>query len=252
MKRFFAIIVLFIISINVYSNNVDNLADSAQNYFMQSRYDESLQLYDSIIKLGYSSTDLYYNVGNCYYRTNDLANSIYYYEKALILDPSNEDAEFNLKIANQQLKQNIEPVPVPFYTEWGTSILNIMSSDAWTIFNIVVLVLLMAGIAVYLFIDNITFQKTGFAVAAVCLVLFVFTAVCAYKSSTVITDNKYAIVFEQSMVMSSPNSDAVNSFEICEGLKVSVTDSANNMYNIKLADGKEGWIKAADIKLLSE
>ncbi len=252
MKKYFLYIALSLLSLNMFSDNVEQLIDSAQNSFMQTQYASALEMYDSVCRMGYSSSDLYYNIGNCYYRLNDIPNSVYYYEKALMLDPSNGDAEFNLNIANRQLKQIVEPLPIPFYARWGMAILNTMSSDAWTILNIIFLVLTLAGIALYLFMGRIALRKLGFSIAVISLILFIFTAVCAYKSSVVISENNYAIVFEQSMVKSSPNADAVNSFEIYEGIKVQVVDSANSMYNIRLADGKEGWIDANDVKLLAE
>ena len=252
MKKYFIYIVLSLMSLNLFSGNVEQLIDSAQNSFMQTQYVDALKMYDSVCRMGYSSSDLYYNIGNCYYRLDDIPNSVYYYEKALMLDPSNGDAEFNLNIANRQLKQIVEPLPIPFYTRWGMAILNTMSSDAWTILNIIFLVLTLAGIALYLFMGRIALRKLGFSIAVISLIFFIFTAICAYKSSVVISENNYAIVFEQSMVKSSPNADAVNSFEIYEGIKVQVVDSANGMYNIRLADGKEGWIDANDVKLLAE
>lgn len=252
MKKIFAYITLSLLSLNMFSADVDALADSAQNYFMQTRYAEAVVLYDSICRMGYSSSDLYYNMGNCYYRLNEIPYSVYYYEKSLMLNPSNSDAEFNLNIANRSLKQVVEVLPKPFYERWGTAVLGIMGTDAWTIFNIIMLALVLAGIALYLFMGSIALRKLGFSVAVIAFVLFILTAICAYKSSVMITENNYAVVFEQSMVKSSPNADAVNSFEIFEGLKVNVVDSANGMYNIRLADGKEGWIDANDVKLLAE
>ncbi len=252
MKKIFAYITLSLLSLNMFSADVDALADSAQNYFMQTRYDEAVVLYDSICRMGYSSSDLYYNMGNCYFRLNEIPYSVYYYEKSLMLNPSNSDAEFNLNIANRSLKQVVEVLPKPFYERWGTAVLGIMGTDAWTIFNIIMLALVLAGIALYLFMGSIALRKLGFSVAVIAFVLFILTAICAYKSSVMITENNYAVVFEQSMVKSSPNADAVNSFEIFEGLKVNVVDSANGMYNIRLADGKEGWIDANDVKLLAE
>ena len=252
MKKYFLYIALSLLSFNLFSDNVEQLIDSAQNSFMQTQYASALEMYDSVCRMGYSSSDLYYNIGNCYYRLDDIPNSVYYYEKALMLDPSNGDAEFNLNIANRQLKQIVEPLPIPFYARCGMAILNIMSSDSWTILNIIFLVLTLAGIALYLFMGRIALRKLGFSIAVISLIFFIFTAVCAYKSSVVISENNYAIVFEQSMVKSSPNADAVNSFEIYEGIKVQVVDSANSMYNIRLADGKEGWIDANDVKLLAE
>lgn len=252
MKKIFAYITLSLLSLNMFSADVDALADSAQNYFMQTRYAEAVVLYDSICRMGYSSSDLYYNMGNCYYRLNEIPYSVYYYEKSLMLNPSNSDAEFNLNIANRSLKQVVEVLPKPFYERWGTAVLGFMGTDAWTIFNIIMLALVLAGIALYLFMGSIALRKLGFSVAVIAFVLFILTAICAYKSSVMITENNYAVVFEQSMVKSSPNADAVNSFEIFEGLKVNVVDSANGMYNIRLADGKEGWIDANDVKLLAE
>lgn len=252
MKKIFAYITLSLLSLNMFSADVDALADSAQNYFMQTRYAEAVVLYDSICRMGYSSSDLYYNMGNCYFRLNEIPYSVYYYEKSLMLNPSNSDAEFNLNIANRSLKQVVEVLPKPFYERWGTAVLGIMGTDAWTIFNIIMLALVLAGIALYLFMGSIALRKLGFSIAVIAFVLFILTAICAYKSSVMIAENNYAVVFEQSMVKSSPNADAVNSFEIFEGLKVNVVDSANGMYNIRLADGKEGWIDANDVKLLAE
>ncbi|MBQ1606248.1 MAG: tetratricopeptide repeat protein, partial [Bacteroidales bacterium] len=105
MKKFFVYIALSLMSFNaLLASDVETLTDSAQSYFMQTRYADALMLYDSVSNMGYSSSDLYYNMGNCCYRLNEIPYAVYYYEKALMLDPSNEDAEFNLNIANRSLK----------------------------------------------------------------------------------------------------------------------------------------------------
>jgi len=252
MKRIILYIVFLMMSSVLLASNVDLLVDSARNSFMQSRYVDALTIYDSICNMGYSSSDLYYNMGNCYYRLSQVPQSIYYYEKALMLDPSNSDAEFNLNIVNRMLKQNVETLPVPFYSKWWASVLNLMSSDAWTILNIVMLLIFFVGFATFLFFRGIRIRKLGLSIAVISLFFFVFSAICAYNSSVRINQNRYGIMFEQSMVKSSPNADAVNSFEVCEGLKVLVSDSANGMYNIRLADGKEGWVDMLDIKMLAE
>ena len=252
MKKILVYILFSVASLNLFSGNLQPMVDSAQDLYMQSRYSEALTWYDSINNMGYSSSDLYYNMANCYFRMNDIPNSVYYYEKSLMLDPSNKDAEYNLAIANQMLKQNIEPVQKSFSDRVDTSIMTFMSTDAWAITSIILFVFLLAGIAMYLFLNSIVLRKIGFSVAVVALVFFVFTAIYAYKSSKLITENKYAIVFEQSMVKTSPNADAVNSFELYEGVKVMVSDSANGMYNIRLADGKEGWIDINNVKMLAK
>ena len=252
MKKFISSIVLLMLTLNIFSQDVETLSDSAQSCFMQTRYAEALNLYDSICSLGYSSSDLYYNMGNCYYRLNNIPYSIYYYEKSLLLDPSNNDAEFNLNIANRSLKQVVEVLPKPFYERWWSSLVHIMSADAWTIFSIIMLVLVLVGIGMYLFFGNIALRKTGFSIAVISLLALILSSICAYNATAAIKENNYAVVFEQTMVKSSPNADAVNSFEIYEGLTIQVVDSANGLYNIRLADGKEGWVDSNDVKMIAE
>lgn len=251
MKRFIAIFSFFILTINTFADD-KFLADSAQMSFMQSNYSQALVYYDSLLQSGYSSSDLYYNIGNCYYQLNDFANAIYYYEKSLLRNPANQDAQINLQIANQFLKQKIEPLQKPFYVVWYQNVCSVLTADAWAIFSIIVFVLTLAFIALWLFNRKIIFQKTSFIFAVLCFLIFIFSAICAYQNSANISDNGYAIVMKQSMVKTSPNAEALNSFEICEGLKVALLDSANNKAYIRLQDGKEGWINYADLKLLSE
>ena len=181
MKKIITYIALSLMSLNMlFSADVDALSDSAQNCFMQSRYIEALSLYDSICSLGYSSSDLYYNMGNCCYRLNKIPYSVYYYEKSLMLDPSNSDASFNLNIANRSLKQSVEVLPEPFYKRWGDALLGLMGSDAWTIFSIVLLAVFFVGIALYLFMGSMALRKTGFSIAVISFVAFIMTTVCAY------------------------------------------------------------------------
>ncbi len=248
MKKTLLIILASILTIQSYSFNLTEVVDSASFYYNKSDYENAIIFYDSIIKTGYISDKIYLNAGNCYYKTGNLANAIYYYEKSLSINSSNETAQHNLKIANSKIKNKIEQLPTAFYTKWFNGIISIISTDSWAIFSIVTFILSLIFLGSYLFSTNINIRKTGFILF---IVLFIFTGFGTFfsvKTANNYTENKYAIVFDTGLVKSSPNDDSNNLFELTEGIKVEITDSLNAWYNIKLSDGKQGWIKSTGIK----
>ncbi|MCF0207217.1 MAG: tetratricopeptide repeat protein [Bacteroidales bacterium] len=252
MKKVITISACILFALSLFAGKAEELAQKAEDCFKQSQYEEAVAYYDSIVQMNYSSSHLYFNMGNCYYRLNDIANSVYYYEKALMYDPSNEDAEFNLNLVNKQLEIEIVPALKPFYDRVDEYILTFMSADAWAIVSYVNLFLIMVGFVLFLFFSKLIYRQVGFSMMMIFLFWFGHSILFTYKMSKFITDNEYAIVYETSMVKSSPNVEAVNSFEVCEGMKVMVSDSVNNMYNVKLLDNKTGWIDKKDVRLLSE
>jgi len=248
MKKKLLIIFTIFSVINALGANVDQLADSASYYYNEADYENALIFYDSIIASDYSSSELYLNTGNCYYKTGSLANAIYYYEKSLSIDPSNENTIHNLQIANTKIKSKTEELPVAFYKRWFSGLISIMSADAWAIFSVVLFVISLIMGGFYLFSRNLILRKTGFIVGISFLILTVFSVVISINIANKFTNSNYAIVFNEGLVKSSPNEESNNLFELTEGIKVEITDSLNSWYNIKLSDGKQGWIAAENVK----
>lgn len=241
---------MIFVSAGIFANTVDNYIDSALNRYNQKDYLGALAYYDTIQNHEYSSSNLYFNMANCYYRINDIANAVYYYEKSLLLNPDNEDAKYNLNIVNSRLKLKVEVLPIPFYKRWETKLVQSMSSDSWAILSIIAFALTLLCIAIYLFVNILSLRKAGFFIAIIMFVVFIFSMIMAFKSAKQITETNDAIVYTETFVKSSPDNDSQNLFSVCEGLKVEVTDSVNSWYNIKLQDGKQGWTESATIRML--
>ncbi len=255
MKKLIIIILTlnFIGSITLFGKpdqRIKILQDSALNYYIQSDYENSVRVYLEILKYGYYSSELYYNLGNAYYKSGDIASAIYYYEKAKLYNPSDPDVNHNLKISYSQIKNKVEPLPEIFFITWYKQVLNLFSANTWAILSIVFFVLLLTAIIVYLFGKTITQKKIGFYSGIVFIILFSLSLTFSIKQTKNITNNNFAILFDPVMVKSSPQEEGTNMFEINEGLKVEILDSLNNWYNIKLADGKQGWIIKESVKKL--
>lgn len=248
MKRYLIILSGILLSINLFAENFKILSDSAMNHYLNNDYENALKIYDSIYQQSYSSADLFYNMGNCHYKLGDIANSIYFYEKALVIQPNDKDIQHNLGIANLSLKNKVEQLPEIFYISWYNKFISLISSDGWAILSIILFITSLILFGLFLFSKKIVLRKTGFIVGIIFFISSLCTLIFSRTQAKKITDNHYAIIFESSMVKSSPGSESHNLFEIDEGLKVFVKDSVNSWINIRLADGKEGWIPAENLK----
>lgn len=233
---------------NVFAGNLETLQDSALNYYLKSDYSNALRIYENLNSQNYYSAELYYNLGNCYYNTGDLANSIFYYEKALILNPGDKDIQHNLQIANAGVKSKVNDVQEVFYKKWFNSINSKLNSDKWALMSIIFFLLTLAGTGTYFFSRKMFLRKTGFISGIFTLFFSIIFLIFATTQLKHAENGKFAIVFEDNLVKSSPSEESTNLFEISEGLKVEVSDTLNDWANIKLADGKEGWIKTEYIK----
>jgi tetratricopeptide (TPR) repeat protein len=242
--------VTFSIVNNIFCENTKVQSDSAAYYYLQSDYENALRIYLNLRDKNYSSAELFYNLGNCYFNTGDLANSIYFYEKAKLLNPKDADITNNLNVANSKLKNKIELLPEVFYRRWISSFSNLFSSDDWIYISITLFLLSLSLAGLYFFSRKISIRKLGFIFGILCLFLSTISLLFSSKQARFISRSNYAIVFETSLIKSSPAEESNNLFEINEGLKVEVIDSINSWSNIKLGDGKQGWITSKSIKMI--
>lgn len=217
--------------------------DSALVYYSQSEYEKALEIYLSLIENNYVSPELFYNTANSYYKINDLPNAILWYQRALLLNPSDPDIQKNLEITNTKIADKVEALPEIFYKRWYNNILNTNSSDNWAYIALLFFILLLLLSAWFLFTRFASIKKISFVSGFIALIFFILSLSLSITQKNRIVNNKYAIVFESTLVKSAPNDDATNLFEINEGLKLEIIETLNDWAKIGLADGKQGWIR---------
>lgn len=198
------------------------------------------------------SADIYYNLGNAYYRTENITRAVINYERALLLSPGDRDIRFNLQLARSKTIDKITPESEMFFVTWYRSLVNIMSVDGWATMSLVSLALAIMLALCYLFTARVWMQKTGFFGAFAMIVIFGLSNLFAWQQKDQLVNRTGAIVISPAAaVKSTPANGGTDLFIIHEGTKVEITDSSMKEWKeVRIADGKEGWIKTSMIEMI--
>lgn len=216
-------------------------ADAA---YKRGDYQQAIQDYKQLLAKGVSA-DIFYNLGNAYFRTDSITQAIIAYERAHLLSPGNDDINFNLQLARSKTIDKITPESEMFFVTWYKAIVNFTSVDNWAYAGIVSIVLALILILLYLFAPQLTMRKTGFYGASAFIVLFVLCNIFAYQQRKALKNRNGAIVIAPTVtVKSTPSAGGTDAFVIHEGTRVEITDrSVAQWRGIRLADGREGWMQ---------
>ncbi|MCK9613043.1 MAG: tetratricopeptide repeat protein [Bacteroidales bacterium] len=251
MKKLF-IHIVFLTSCFLASASVNQeiIADANKAY-TENKFSVAIELYKKIISNGFESPELYYNLGNAYFKTNDYPSALLYYEKAKKLDPSNEKINYNINIANTKIIDKIEALPIPFYKRWWNVFQQWFSVDTWAILSIVFIFLFFVSLAVYLIGNTVAVRKVFFWLGIFFLVFTITSAGNAYSRYHNLQIVKEAIIFEPTVnVKSSPDAESQDIFVIHEGTKVKITDKVGTWIEIKIANGSDGWVQESVVEVI--
>ena len=247
-KKVSAIVLLLLLAPMAANAATKAEADSA---YVNGNYQKAITQYESLLKQG-ASAEIYYNLGNAYYRTENITRAVLNYERALLLSPGDSDIRFNLQIARSKTIDKIVPESEMFFVTWYRSLVNMMSVDGWGRTALVSLALVIVLFLVYLFSARVWMQKVGFFGGGVLLVLFVVSNFFAWQQRQNLLYRQGAIVVVPSVtVKSTPAQNGTDLFILHEGTKVIITDgSMKNWREVRLADGKKGWIESKKIEVI--
>ena len=232
-----------------HGQELDSLFNSANKLYQQESYQKALELYQQIEKKEMESAELYFNMANIYYKRNQVAPSIYYYEKALSMSPGNKDFKFNLELANTMVLDNIEPLPKSIGQKFNKNIILRFTYETWAKISVSLAFVFALLFLLYHFSYS-TGKKRIYFITSILTVIFVTVSLFfSFKNKHYVENNIEAIVFSgQAQVKSAPTNSSEVYFELHEGTKVLVMESLDNWKKIKIADGKMGWIKVSDLK----
>ena len=224
------------------------MGDSA---YVRQQYQQAIADYEALLKKGVSA-DVYYNLGNAYYRTDNITRAVINYERALLLSPGDPDIRVNLQLARSKTIDKITPESEMFFVTWYRSLVNIMSVDGWATMSLVSLAIAIILALCYLFSGRVWMQKTGFFGALAMIVIFGLSNLFAWQQKDQLVNRTGAIVISPAAaVKSTPANGGTDLFIIHEGTKVEITDSSMKEWKeVRIADGKEGWIKASMIEMI--
>lgn len=223
-------------------------ADSA---YAQEHYQQAIADYEALLKSGVSA-DLYYNLGNAYYRTDNITKAILNYERALLLSPGDDDIRFNLQMARSKTIDKITPQSEMFFVTWYHSLVNLMSVDAWARTALFTLAIAIVLVLLYLFSDRMWLRKFGFFGALALVIVFLLSNLFAFQQKHKLTHRTGAIVITSAAaVKSTPSKNGTDLFILHEGTCVTMTDqSMREWKEIRMVDGRKGWIETRQIETI--
>lgn len=241
----FVLMILMLMPLSVNAITKQNADDE----YAKGNYQQAIKDYQEILKTGVSS-EIYYNLGNAYYRTDNITQALLAYERALHLSPGDNDIRFNLQYARSKTIDKITPETEMFFVTWYNSLVNFTSVDRWANTAIVSIVMALLLILVFLFAPQMWARKSGFYGSAVFLLLFAFANLFAFQQKHELETKQGAIVIAPTVnVKKTPAASGTDVFVIHEGTRVDITDRGMKQWRgIKLADGREGWLKTSQIE----
>lgn len=243
-------ILSFLLSLGAFAQN-NAVFEKANKLYNEGKYSEAISNYESILATKNHSAELYFNLGNAHYKLNHIAPSVYYYEKALQLDPIDTDIKNNLALAKNMTIDAINVIPEGALSKILNSTTNALNFDNWAIVSVGFVFCFVVLFLIYYFAYTSIRKRLAFLGSIASLILMCVTLLFAFHKFNLDRLDKPAIVFAQeSEVRDAPNSRSVESFKLHEGTKVQVLDTVNNWKKIKIQDGKTGWISSSDIKAL--
>ena len=217
--------------------------------YSKGNYQQAIKDYEELLKAG-ESAEIYYNLGNAYYRTENITRAVLSYERALLLNPADDDIRFNLQMARSKTIDKITPESEMFFFTWYRSLVNLMTIDGWAHLAIASIILTLILALVYLFAGHLTLRKIGFYGGVLFLIIFLLSNLFAFQQKQMLMKRNGAIVTAPSVtIKKTPVTNSADQGVIHEGTRVDIIDDTmRDWKEIHLADGREGWIPATQIE----
>ena len=247
MKKFIYTIMFAALSLAVSAQTDKIAADSA---YVKGDYKAAIEIYESLAANNGESADVYYNLGNAYYKSENIAKAVLNYERALLLNPDDEDIRFNLELARSKTVDKVAPEYKFFLMEWLEGIINLLSISAWSVLAVVSFVVMLLTLLLFLFGKSVSTKKTGFIIALFSLFITIFANLSALHRYHYLTERNNAVILEPSVTAkSTPSNSGTELFVIHEGRKVKISDdSMREWTEIELEDGNKGWIPSSSLE----
>lgn len=227
----------------------------ANEAYKNKNFEESIKLYEAEIsknrQLNRQSAQLYYNLGNAYFRDNQIAKAIVNYERALLLEPGDSDIQHNLRFAKTRIEDKIDSADSFIINQWVRSLQNLFNANTWAILAIVFFILLILSIGVYMISSRLILRKVSFYSGIVLLSFVVITNVFAFRQKNKIVNRSTGIIMAPSVsIYTSPDVHSQELFRLHEGAKVKIKRQESNWFEITIANGSVGWLQKKSVETI--
>ncbi|MFH1004109.1 MAG: hypothetical protein V1781_01215 [Bacteroidota bacterium] len=251
MKKILLTCFLFSIIIKCVIANPNTLIDSANKAYSLGNFQKAAEYYENILTHGFESAEIYFNLGNSYFKTDRIGLSILNYERAKKLSPHDDDIQFNLNLANQRTLDKIEFIPKFFFVEWWSKMKSLHSEKTWTLRSIICFILFFFFLTVFIVSKKSINRQFSFCLGLIFLILTFLTLIIAQDRYSKLTNKDTAIILSFSAeIKNAPAESGTKLFILHEGTKVNVLEINNGWIKVGLSQEKVGWVKKISIEYI--
>lgn len=247
-----ATVLLIVITNSGYSQETrDEKFKAGVEYFSSGNFDKALDLWIDIYRTGYRSAELEYNIGNAYFKINNIPGAILFYERAHLHKPGDEDITYNLQIARTLVVDRFEEIPELFFISWYNLLSLSLTTNTWAWISISAFVLCLLFLSVYFYTTKYKLKVLGFWLALLLLITSLLSLALTFRNKTLVYDSQKAVIFSPVVNgKSSPDDSGTDLFVLHEGTKVTVEDEVGEWLEIRLSDGNKGWVPANSLEII--
>ena len=232
------------------TQGTDSIFDQSNAFYTDGKYQMAIDGYKDILNSGFESAELYYNLGNAFYKLNNIPESNFFYEKARSISPTDEDILINLSYAQNLRIDKIEKLPITQTQNLKINILNLLSERGWSVLLIILAWIACVSFVLYLSVNNSGNKRIFFTQFIILMIGFIVVFTINYEKKN-LNNEKFAIIYDKEIeVWSEPNKISELKFLLHEGTKVKQVDTIQDWVNIQLENGTLGWIQSSSIKTL--
>jgi len=251
-KHIIIIILLIFSTINLPAQETNTQKfGKGVDLYTAAKYEDALKEWLDVYNTGYRSAFLDYNIGNAYFKLENIPGAILFYERALLLKPGDENTHYNLQIARTLVVDKFDAIPELFFVRWFDFVSLLLPANSWGILSILSFVLSLVLLSVYIYSSHYKIKVIGFWAAILFLILSASSLAFTLRNKSLVYDNQNAVIFAPSVNgKSSPDASGTDLFVLHEGSKVSIEDEVGNWYEIKLSDGNKGWVPTDALEII--
>lgn len=252
MKKLLTYILFIIVCFSVKAQS--EIFAKANNLYNEGNYQEAIATYQSILDTKMHSAELYFNLANAYYKTNQVASSVFYFEKALQLAPNDPEIKNNLAFAQNMTIDAIDVVPKLGLSQYVNNVVGLLNYDGWAYLSVALMITFVFLFLLYYFAYQSGRKRVYFLSSLITFIAVLFFLVMAYQSYNSLANDNPAIVFDTEVeVKIDPNLRSETVFSLHEGTKVQIEETYDKSWvKIKISDGRTGWMPSESIKSLSK
>jgi tetratricopeptide (TPR) repeat protein len=213
------------------------------SYFAAGSYKEALRVWTEIYNTGYRSANLDYNIGNAYFKLNNIPSAILFYERAYLLKPADEDINYNLEIARTLNVDRFQEIPELFFVKWYNFISLFLSTNSWAKTSITTFILFLLSLSLYIYSTRYRHKVIGFWAGIIFIFFSAATLTFTIRNRSLVYNSHKAIITSPMISgKSSPDKSGNDLFVLHEGTKVTIEDAVGEWIEIRLSDGNKGWV----------